>query len=256
MELGIPKTIIHRILIEKLGLRKLNSKFVPHRLTDDQKLNRIGHCRDIIRETQRDENFLKTIVTGDETWCFQYNPETKRQSAEWRSPDEGNPKKSCLEKSKIKTMLIVFYDSKGIIHKEFVPSGTTVTAEYYLAVLKRLVGRVHRIRPEYREPSSWRLLHDNAPAHRSLIVTDFLTKNDIFLLQHPPYSLDLALCDYFLFPKLHLAMKGNRFASIEDIQRSTTSNLNIIPINDIKRSFNALLERANCCISAEGEYFE
>ncbi|CAK9801815.1 Histone-lysine N-methyltransferase SETMAR [Anthophora quadrimaculata] len=83
-----------------------------------------------------------------------------------------------------------------------------------------------------------------------------MTKHHIFLPQHPPYSPDLAPCDYFLFPKLHLAMKGNRFTSIEDIQRSTTSNLNIIPISDIKKSFNALLERANCCISVEGEYFE
>jgi len=88
---------------------------------------------------------------------------------------------------------------------------------------------------------SWRLLHDNAPSHRSSIVTDFLTKNH-----------------YFLYPKLHLAMKGNHFASIEDIQQSTTSNLNwnAIPISDIKKSFDALLERTNRCISAEGEYFE
>ncbi|CAK9827830.1 Protein GVQW3, partial [Anthophora retusa] len=64
-DLGIPKTIVSEILSKDLGMSRLNSKFVPHRLTDDQKLNRIGHCRDIIRETQRDENFLKTIK-GDE----------------------------------------------------------------------------------------------------------------------------------------------------------------------------------------------
>lgn len=215
---------------------------------------RIEHCKDIIKHARRDENFLKTIVTGDETWCFQYEPQTKRQSAEWRSPDEGNPKKSRLMKSKIKTMLICFYDSKGIIYKEFVPSGSTVNAEFYLNVLKRLLNRIRRVRPEYREPGSWRLLHDNAPSHRSSIITDFFTKNQIFLLQHSPYSPDLAPCDYFLF--LHLAMKGNRFASVEDIQRSTTTILNNIPIIDIKKSFDALVERANRCISVEGEYFE
>jgi len=64
-------------------------------------------------------------------------------------PDEGNPKKFHLIKSKIKTMLICFYDSKGIIHKEFVPSGSTVNAECYLSLLKRLLSRIRRVRPEY-----------------------------------------------------------------------------------------------------------
>jgi len=83
-------------------------------------------------------------VTGDETWCFQYEPETKRQSAEWKAPDEPKPKQPRLEKSKVKTMLICFYDSKGIVHKEFVPPGQNVNAVFYLGVLKRLVRRIRR----------------------------------------------------------------------------------------------------------------
>ena len=58
-------------------------------------------------------------------------------------------------------MLICFYDSKGIIHKEFVPTGQTVNAVFYVGVLKRLVSLIRRIRPEYREEGSGRLLHDN-----------------------------------------------------------------------------------------------
>lgn len=65
MELEILE-IICRILTEKLDLRKLSSKFVPHRLTDDQKLYE-DMGKDIIAEARRDENFLKTIVTADET---------------------------------------------------------------------------------------------------------------------------------------------------------------------------------------------
>ena len=48
-------------------------------------------------------------------------------------------KKTHQEKSKIKSMLICFYDSKDIIHKEFVPTGQTVNALFYVGVLKRLV---------------------------------------------------------------------------------------------------------------------
>ncbi|GFV19199.1 HTH_48 domain-containing protein [Trichonephila clavipes] len=71
-------------------------------------------------------------------------------------------------------------------------------SQYYLAVLKRLMARIRRIRPEYRTGSSWCLLHDNAPSYTSL-VRRFLVKN-VYVLNHLPYSPDLAPCDYSLFP--------------------------------------------------------
>lgn len=256
MELDIPQTTVYRILTEELGLRKVNSRFVPHKLTDDQKLDRIEHCKELIKNARKDSNFLKTIVTGEETWCFEYEPETKRHSAEWRSQDEGKPKKSRLEKSKVKTMLICFYDSKGIIHKEFVPTGQTVTGEYYRDVLRRLLHRIRRIRPEYHDPCSWSLLHDNAPSHRSRVVSEFLTKNQVVTLHHSPYSPDLAPCDYFLFPKLHLAMKGKHQYSIERIQKATTDVLKAIPAKDISESFDKLIERAHKCITEFGVYID
>ena len=53
-------------------------------------------------------------------------------------------KKTRQEMSKIKSMLICFYDSKAIIHKEFVPTGQTVNAVFHVGVLKRLVSRIRR----------------------------------------------------------------------------------------------------------------
>lgn len=196
-ELHISAASIYRILTENLSLRKVCARFVPHTLKQHEKDLRIQHSRDIIKEAKKDRNFLYSIVTGDETWCFQYDPETKRQSAEWKHPDEPNPKKTRREKSKIKSMLICFYDSKGIVLKEFVPVGQTVNAVFYVGVLKRLVSRIRRVRPEYREEGSWRLLHDNAPSHRSTLTTDFLTKNRILTINHSPYSPDMAPCDFF-----------------------------------------------------------
>ena len=105
MKLGIPQTTAYCILTEVLGLKKVNSQFVPHKLTEDQKVDRIEHCKDIVKSARKDRNFLKSIVTGDETWCFEYEPETKRQSAEWRAPDAGTPKKSRLVKSKVSRRL-------------------------------------------------------------------------------------------------------------------------------------------------------
>ncbi|UYV70752.1 hypothetical protein LAZ67_8000486 [Cordylochernes scorpioides] len=82
--LHINKETIRTILHEDLGKTKVCAKFVPHTLTGEQKSLRIALCRDIISAYENDSNFLKSIVTGDETWCFQYDPKTKRQSAEWK----------------------------------------------------------------------------------------------------------------------------------------------------------------------------
>jgi hypothetical protein len=58
-------------------------------------------------------DFLDAVLTGDETWFFQYDPETKCQSSEWRTKGSPRPKKARMAKSKVKTMLIVFLTTVG-----------------------------------------------------------------------------------------------------------------------------------------------
>lgn len=81
----------------------------------------------------------------------------------------------------MKTMLICFYDSMGVVHQEFVPVGRTVGDPFYLGVMKRLVQSIRRIGPEYRAEGSWCLLHDDAPSHRLTLVSDLFTKNRILI---------------------------------------------------------------------------
>lgn len=61
------------------------------------------------------------------------------------------------------------------------------------------------------------LHHYNAPAHSSLLIRQFLAKNQTPVFPQPPYSPDLAPCDFFLFPKLKSMLKGRRFQTIDDI---------------------------------------
>jgi hypothetical protein len=60
-------------------------------------------------------------LTGDESWCFVYDPETKCQSETWLSPKKLKTQKLRMQKSLVKTMLPAYFDAKGIIHHEFVP---------------------------------------------------------------------------------------------------------------------------------------
>jgi len=129
--LNIPKTVVLRILKGDLGKRKLSACFVPHCLTPEQREDRVTSCQDIIASADADKNFFNRNITEDETWCFAYDAETKRQSSEWVRETSTRPKKLTFQRSRIKNLLIIFFDSQGVVHKEFVPEGKTVNAEFY-----------------------------------------------------------------------------------------------------------------------------
>jgi hypothetical protein len=83
-EVGIPSGSCHTILTEDLGMHWFSAKFMPKSLTDDQKLHRFSICKNLQRAND-DENLLKNVITGDETWVCSYNVETKQQSSHWKS---------------------------------------------------------------------------------------------------------------------------------------------------------------------------
>ena len=90
-------------------------------------------------------------------------------------------------------ILFFFFDSRDIVHKEFAPPGQTVNHAFYKDVLERLRKRVQRVRTEIADDL---LLHHNkAPAHTALSIRQFLAKENIPVLPHPPHSPELAPCD-------------------------------------------------------------
>ena len=78
------------------------------------------------------------------------------------------------------------------------------------------------------------LHHDNAPAHASLLIREFLTKHETTVVPQPPYSPDLAPADFFLFPQLKSSLKGHRFQTIEEIEENWTRDLRAIPQNKFR----------------------
>ena len=121
-------------------------------------------------------------------------------------------------------MLTVFFYASGVVHHEYFPEGSTVNQTYYFEVLKRLRDAIRRKRPELWRSGDWFFHHDNAPALRT---HEFLAKHSIGItvLPHPPYSPDLAQCDFFLLPILKRPLKGRRFETIPEIKANATKEL-------------------------------
>jgi hypothetical protein len=75
-------------------------------------------------------------------------------------------------------------------------------------------------------------------------------------MDHPSYSPDLEPCDFWLFPKLKNALKGQRFADIPHVQRNVTKLLRAVPENDFQDSFRHWHYSLTKCTASQGEYFE
>jgi len=125
-ETGLDKNEVHTILTDHLHMRRICAKLVPENLSVEQKANRLEICQDLLGRLEIEPDFLDKVITGDETWEFDYDPETKWQSVEWHTQSSPRPMKAHMSRSRVKSMIIVFFYSHGIVHKEFVPPGQTV----------------------------------------------------------------------------------------------------------------------------------
>jgi hypothetical protein len=102
----------HDILATKLEMRFVVSKFVPRLLTQDQRDSHIDVCQELLDRASEDENFLKRIITGDETWVYGYDVEEKMQSSQWVRKKSPRPKKALRVRSNVKVMLAGFFTSR------------------------------------------------------------------------------------------------------------------------------------------------
>ena len=109
-----------------------------------------------------------------------------------------------------------------------------------------------RKRPELFQSSRWHFQQDNAPVHNTIFVIDYLIKMSIKTVPQPPYSPDLAPCDFWLVPKF----RGCRYETIEEVKEAVMKVIDTLTQEDFHGAFQKLLERYNKCIAAGGDYFE
>ena len=106
------------------------------------------------------------------------------------------------------------------------------------------------------EAHAWRLHHINAPDHTALSISQFFAERNIATLEYPPYSLDLAPCDFFHFPKIKSVLKRTHFSDINSIKMAAMTKLKKIPENAFQECIESWKRRMHKCFKVEGDYFE
>ena len=100
------------------------------------------------------------------------------------------------------------------------------------------------------------LTYDNVPAHKCVLVQDFLKEEKVVQLSHPPYSPNLSPCDFFLFLLLKKTLFGHRNESRSALGSAIYQCLQGIPIKANFSAFTDWTLRLEKCVSVKGEYFE
>ena len=155
-----------------------------------------------------------------------------------------------------KVMYVILFTNQGPAIQIVVPKDKSVNARFYKGKV------LHKLKKYFlnHRPATGlrvvRLLHDNASSHKAAIVHEYLKQENGVELPHPPYSPDLAPCDFFLFPRLKKHLAGRKYQTRKTFGLAIFHCLNGIPRKDYENAFKNWIKRLKICLSHGGEYFE
>ncbi len=216
-ETSMSHSTVVKVLRKDLKLRKLAAKFVPHHLTAAQRCSRLDISTTHLATIVQDPGVLNRIVATDQSWFYTYDPRNKAADMQWLGKDDPRLTKCLRARSQKKVMLILFFDSAGIISMDFVEEGT-VDSEVYIDSLRRMREAYRCKRPHFWRAKNFHLLQDNAGPHRSRDTNNYFASVEQSLWVHPAYSPDLNPCDFWAFPVVKEKIKGHRFQTVADVE--------------------------------------
>ncbi len=254
---GISYGSVERIVRCDLLLKKKCGKSIPHVLTPAQCNRRVLLAQNFLQNTA-DPRWLKRVITADESWFYLENPRSRLAEMQWMEKGEQRPQIPKRSRTCRKAMLIAFFDCHGLVFRHWILNGT-VNTQVYVYVLRQL-----RLAIRNRRRNLWRnrtqqpyLLHDdNASCHTSTGTVNYQAANGIVRVPHPPYSPDLALCDFFLFSYLKRQIRGLEFATLQELTTHVDDLIGQITRQQWKDVFKDWKHRLKKCIHFHGRYFE
>ncbi|PNF29350.1 hypothetical protein B7P43_G07837 [Cryptotermes secundus] len=196
---------------------------VDRRITEE--MNRMGlSLQHLLRYVEEGEDLLNTIITGDESWVHIYEPDSNCASMHWKYPTSlsGSTKNFKVTSSAGKFMLAAFCDSQGVLSVHFQNRGENMNFASYREVLLKMRDAIRRKRP-CQLAKGLLLHHDNAGPHTCRATQERIQELQWELLEHPPYSPDLAPSDFHLSDPLRDDPDGKSFADDEEVETECRS---------------------------------
>jgi transposase len=253
--LDVDHSTVLRILRDDLELRCVCSVWIPHRLSEENRRQRVNCAKQLRRElVGLGDDRYDLYAVEDETWVYWEPFRTKSKNRTWIGKGEPRHRALRTELTAKKTLLLVSFTPNKRFSVSATPTGNTIDAQAMVDFIRRTgdLWRTLRSNPIHLSNLRWQM--DNARPHAAKLVQDFLQHRRATVLWQSPYSPDLNLCDRFLFPWLKSQLRKTVFYSTEEVETNSLQVLRGFSEDAMRREVDDLIDHCQLVIEANGDY--
>jgi histone-lysine N-methyltransferase SETMAR len=155
-----------------------------------------------------------------------------------------------------KTIFTIFFHATGEFKIAIIPEGQKMNRTYFIKCV--LCPLTEICYPQGRRTHERRVMlyFDNAPVHNTEAVQESLANVGFRRMEHPPYSPDLAPCDFSLFGAMKQAFAGRHFDTIDDLFMDVEAFLGGLSADSLQTVFPEWVPRLQLCREGSGNYIE
>ena len=232
---------VQRIITLDLQKRSVCAKWIPHKLTDNHKQQRVDGAQVILRDLH------PSVMVIDEKWLYARPFSSTNNVRAWIDKDGQGDRPTVPRRivSDVKFHIIVAINFRGLCHFEILHRNETVNAVRYIEFLRAL---------SETKRGELTIMHDNARPHKAGITENHLRENSIERIPQPPYSPDMNLLDRYVFRNMEVVRKNVTFDSIDEARHFVSNFLNSISRLSLQREFNRFKSDLEKIIDCGGDY--
>ena len=247
-------TIIHEIMNNHMGMKKVRTQWVKKLLTLIQSANRVDCCQELLQQSEvNPAKSFDCIVTGDEFWIHHYDLLSQLEAKIWKRLGEQTPTRVLHKRSAGKIMMIIFWDKDDALFTEYLSRGTTINGPYYASIIERQRSVIVE-KGRGKVSRGVLLLHDNVPIHKCKIVRSTFRQAGFIELNHLAHPSDIAPSDFHLFSNLKKFLYLKNFSSDDEVVAIVEDYLTDLNSEFFCKGIQSSHDRWQRVVASEGQY--
>ena len=250
--LEISKSMVLRILKEDLDLVSNSCRFVPHKLSEGNKIERVREAKEI-QKALRTRRIDDRLIVTDEKWVYDRPLGCAATRRVWVSPDGDVPQIPRRTISDKKHLVCVAVTLSGKFYIEVLENHESMDSDRYILFLKNMFAHFRGLYPSFII-SDFILMHDNARPHISKKTKEYVDNNHIVLLKQPPYSPDFNLLDRLVFPAFEMKRHSCYLADHQRVYDAFSNFLIVFSRNGFINAKKNLVQTLEKVVEAGGSY--
>jgi hypothetical protein len=254
--LQLSKEMVRRILVDDLLLKKICSVWVPHKLSEDNKLQRVACAQRLCQmfASHSQEYLMRLFAVTDETWIFFESCPSKAENQAWIAPGAPRPRVIHEQMTFKKTMLSIAFTGNGKVSMDVTEKGETIDSQRYVEFVRKTGDLWRTLRSDPTRLSEVIWMQDNARPHTAAVIKEFFQRRQVERMEQSPYSPDFNLCDRWLIKELKKHLRTLRLTSAAEVLNAAVRHFHKISPDRFDFELMKLKDHCLQVIHAHGDF--